>query len=135
MSSRYPPDDPRSRGSVPPGGAGASRGQPPGDYGGPPRYIPAQQPPLNPYSARGQAPSRQPPAKLPYPTAASGKRTDPSLYEWDRLSQEQQQAVLATLGAQSPGRRSSRRIVVALLLALLILVLALIAAYALLHGI
>jgi hypothetical protein len=68
---------------------------------------------------------------MPAPRAA---RTDPTLYEWDRLTPEQQQAVLDTIGsAQGSGRRSLRR---SLMLAgvVIVLLLALVVVFWLLRG-
>ena len=57
-------------------------------------------------------------------------RTDPTLYQWDRLSPEQQQAVLATIKAAGvrQGRRRSipgRRVLLVLLAVAIMLLLVL----------
>jgi hypothetical protein len=59
--------------------------------------------------------------------AARPARTDPTLYEWDRLSPEQQQAVLETIGgARAADSRSMRRtmLVIALVIVLALALLA-----------
>lgn len=62
--------------------------------------------------------------------ASRAARTDPTLYEWDRLTPEQRQAVLDTIGdAQGSGWHSLRRsvtlagLVIVLLVALVIVFL------------
>jgi hypothetical protein len=72
-------------------------------------------------------PSRQP----------SGARTDPTLYQWDRLTPEQQQAVLETLGVRATRGSASRRLVMLPLLVVLVLlavVVLVIAAYLIVHA-
>jgi hypothetical protein len=53
-------------------------------------------------------------------------RTDPSMYDWDRLSPEKQQAVLATIKAANLPQHGAgllnRQVLVALLLAAVALV-------------
>jgi hypothetical protein len=66
--------------------------------------------------------------------ANPGTRTDPTLYQWDRLSPEQQQAVLDTLGALGAGAKSPHRAAVVLTLLALLAVVVVIGAYALVHG-
>ncbi len=55
-------------------------------------------------------------------------RTDPTLYEWDRLSPEKKEAVLAAIRSTPPGARawalSKPALVVALLMLVVLLVLA-----------
>jgi hypothetical protein len=50
-------------------------------------------------------------------------RTDPTLYQWDRLSPEQQQAVLATISAAGPRARPMNTVLLIILTAFLIIVL------------
>jgi hypothetical protein len=59
-------------------------------------------------------------------------RTDPTLYQWDRLSPEQQQAVLATIRAAGirqgqrlriPGRKALLVLLAAAMIVLLVLFL------------
>ncbi|HEY7984102.1 MAG TPA: hypothetical protein VID73_08040 [Ktedonobacterales bacterium] len=59
------------------------------------------------------------------PPATPLARTDPSLYEWDRLSPEQQQEVLATIKAANLPRRGTGLLHRGVLLALLVAALAL----------
>lgn len=61
-------------------------------------------------------------------------RTDPTLYEWDRLTPDQQQAVLDTIkGAKGYGRRSRGRPLVLGTLVILLLA-ALVTAFLLSRG-
>jgi hypothetical protein len=163
MHGRYSPDDPRSRGNFPAddpsqsnswrqpdpkqggrGGDDASGSQyrlparfpPPGGQSpNVPRYVPGAQPSRaeDPRLARGGMPGRQPPARPARQASSGGARTDPALYEWDRLTQEQQRAVLATIGARGGRSAFPRRLVVAALVLLLILVVVG-ALYLFIHG-
>jgi hypothetical protein len=149
MSGHYPPDDPRLRGRYSGdgdqtgswrqpdprqrggqhGNSGSSQhGVPGGQHPGVPRYVPgASSWPGDPrQSTRGRMPSAKAPPHAARPAGSPGTRTDPTLYEWDRLSPEQQQAVLATLGVRGARPKASRgRLLVAgVLLVLVVVVIA-----------
>jgi hypothetical protein len=152
MTGRNPPSDPRARGRHgdlsqsnswrQPGPGQQSRGDSPsprypmpsGQPDGAPRYVPGTPPPppADPRSSRGHIPSRQLPAQPRRQIGMSGPRTDPTLYEWDRLTPEQQQSVLVTLGARASKTTSPRRPVIVGLLVLVLVVA--ITAFLLLHG-
>jgi hypothetical protein len=163
MHGRYSPDDPRARGNVPSNDPSQSnswrqpdprqRGRGDDDASGSqyrlparfpppggqppqaPRYLPGAQPSRaeDPRLARGGMPNRQPPARPARRAPSTGARTDPALYEWDRLTPEQQQAVLATIGARGSRSAFPSRLVVAALVLLLVLVI-LVALYLLIYG-
>lgn len=149
MSGQYPPDDPRLRGRYSGDGDDTGgwrqpdpqqRGGKQGDLGGSqhgwrggqqpgvPRYVPgASNWPGDPrQSTRGRQPDAKPAPNAPRPAGPRGARTDPTLYEWDRLSPEQQQAVLVTLGVRGTQPRASRgRLLIAgVLLVLVVVVIA-----------
>lgn len=73
----------------------------------PPRYMPGAAPSYGPaqYPAdqsrlprRGTGQHAAAMGRRP-PGGGKARRTDPTMYEWDRLSPEQQQAVLDTIGS------------------------------------
>jgi hypothetical protein len=79
----------------------------------PPRYVPGAAPSYGPAQSPTGGLQRPRRGDGHYPAAgaiqppAGGKarRTDPTLYEWDRLSLEQQQAVMAAIGSAGQTRR------------------------------
>lgn len=121
-----------SRSRMPAPGRDPSADRRPDDV---PRYVPGAPPPYarDAASTRGRVPSRRPPVPparpaqpAPPPSPARLARTDPALYEWDRLSPEQQQAVLAAIGTRSaPGLLRPTLIAAVCLLLLLVLLAAL----------
>ncbi len=91
-------------------------GYPPSAPGTPPRFAPGTG-----NLGRPPTPARGDPARGPRMPIGRPTRTDPTLYEWDRLSPEQQQRVLTTIGGMP--RTSDRRLLRTALLALMVLVL------------
>jgi hypothetical protein len=109
-----------------PGGP-PNQGRPPSQV---PRYVPGAPPRIGAdhRPVRGPMPARQPPMQPAQPiqptrqgTSASG-RTDPEMYQWDRLSREQQQAVLATIGHRGASQTARLRIVFLFALVLVLVV-------------
>jgi hypothetical protein len=146
MQQRYPPQQPpRPRGRHPSSGAGGTGHDPsrlmprpwPGGpngplgdplaasrgYGSPSAYPPPGAPPASqPRPVRRRTFGRMPAARVP---ATPMARTDPTLYEWDRLTPDQQQEVLATIKAANLPRHGARLLNRGVLLTLLAAALAL----------
>lgn len=146
MSQPYPPQQPpRQHGHRPTFGArGGQRSDPqrlmpqpwPGASPRPRDGQPTSAPGYGPAGASAPPGPRTPPGR---PISRSGARrtfgrlpsarmarTDPSMYDWDRLSPEQQQAVLATIKAANLPRHGgtllNRTMLIVVLVAALVLV-------------
>lgn len=103
----------------------------------PPRYVPGAAPSYGPAQRPADGMQRPQRGAGPYATHEGGRpatggkarRTDPTLYEWDRLSPEQQQAVLSAIGSAGQTRAGiSRRVVVVGLLVVALVAIVVIAA-------
>lgn len=141
MSGQYPMNDPRAYGGFSGGDPQQPNGWRPPDptpraprgyRQDPPRYIPGgSPPPFAARSTRGRLPSQQSQPGQAHQSMPSGARTDPTLYQWDRLTPEQQQAVLITLGGRGTRARTSPRVFRLLLLIALLVLLIAVAVFAL----
>ncbi|HEV2235745.1 MAG TPA: hypothetical protein VGR57_03705 [Ktedonobacterales bacterium] len=147
MQQRYPAQQPprqrsrRAPSGAPQAGADPARLMPRPWPGMAPGTI-SDPPSANPFGSGQRMPGGYPPgapppqprpvrrrtfARIPVtrPPSTPLARTDPTLYQWDRLSPEQQQEVLATIKAANLPRRGAGLLSRGVLLALLVAALAL----------